>query len=340
VMRQTLEDARAVLLPAFDGLELDENSRRHLAQGGRAVLIGESRAEYVARRMSGTRIATESAKDFRRLIDEATALAGPILAAIDQEPGGIQRLQGLAPELSSGEELAKATTSAISTASAEIARFARAVGINVFLAPVLDLASGPNPWLEGRRLSSDPQEVARIGSAFIRGVQSEGVAATAKHFPGYHQLLTDPAIDAAARLGDAADILEPGFLPFLAAISAGVEIVMPGPAIVDAFDRDNSASTSEKIVALLRGRFGFKGLILSDDLDSAAVARGAHVPDVAVRAVRAGIDLCMLAAGPQVEETAHTLALAVTDGVLSEFRLTEAAGRVRRLASRLGLSPR
>jgi beta-N-acetylhexosaminidase len=336
MMRQTLEDARAVLLPAFDSLELDESLRCHLSQGGRAILIGESRAEYVARRISDARIALESTKDFQRLIGDATALAGPILVAIDQELGGIQRLQGLAPDLCSGKELANVTTLAIDTASAEMAKFARAIGINVFLAPVLDLASGPNPWLEGRRLSFDPQEVARIGSAFIRGVQSQGVAATAKHFPGYHQLSTDPAIDAAARLSDAADRFEPGFLPFLAAINAGVEIVMPGPAIVEAFDPGNPASTSEKVVSLLRGRFSFKGLILSDDLDSAAVARGARVPDVAVQAVKAGIDLCMLAAGPQVEETAHTLAQAVTDGVLSEFRLTEAAWRVRRLASRLG----
>jgi beta-N-acetylhexosaminidase len=278
----------------------------------------------------------ERAEDFRRTVDGAVALAGPILVAIDQEPGGIQRLQGLAPALPRGEQLADMATSAIETASAEIARFAGAIGINVFLAPVLDLASGPNPWLEGRRLSSDPRQVARISSAFIRGVQSEGVAATAKHFPGYRQLSSDPAIDVAARLSDTVDKFEPGFIPFEAAINAGVEIVMMGPAIVDAFDCDNAASTSRKAIALLRSRFGFKGLILSDDLESPAVARGAHVPDVAVQAIKAGIDLCLLAAGPQVEQTAHTLVQAVADGVLSQVRLSRAAGRVRRMASRLG----
>jgi beta-N-acetylhexosaminidase len=334
--QQTLADAYSVLFPAFDGLSLDDGVRRHLSEGGRAILIGESRAEYVARRMSAERVATETAEDFRRLSAEAQSIAGPTLIAIDQEPGGIERLEGLAPRLPTAARMAAMTDAEIENAVASSAAFARSVGVNIFLAPILDLAAGRNPWLDGRRLSSDPHEVARFSAAFIRGAQSADVSATAKHFPGYRQIALDPAVDAAAQLSDTPESFEPGFVAFQAAIANNVDIVMLGPAIVEAFDAENPPSTSPRHVALLRQRFGFGGLIMSDDLDAAAITRCMSVPEFAVKAMVAGADLLLLSAGPQVDEAARALHRAVATGALARERLAEAAERVRRLAGRRG----
>ncbi|TIM37158.1 MAG: glycoside hydrolase, partial [Mesorhizobium sp.] len=92
-------NARAVLLPAIDSLELTDDLKRYFDEGGRSLLLGETRAEYVSRRMSDARRASERAEDFRRLADEVATRANRVLIALDQEPTGIERLHGLAPRL-------------------------------------------------------------------------------------------------------------------------------------------------------------------------------------------------------------------------------------------------
>jgi beta-N-acetylhexosaminidase len=334
--QQVLEDAHAVLLPAFDAMSLDDSVRRHLSSGGRSILLGESRLEYVTRSMSTERVETETADRFSRVASEAQALAGPTIISVDQEINGIGRLHKLTPSFPPLNTTLRMSIDEVEVMAGSIARAARAFGVNAFLAPVLDVLRGPNPWLEGRTISSDPEVVARISSAYIRGIQSVGVAAVAKHFPGFHEIALDPAIDEdAVVFGDANDF-ELGFIPFCAAIASGVQMIMMGPAIVRAYDPVNPASTSPQLVSLLREKFQFSGLIMSDDLDSRAVARDKVVPEIAVDAISAGVDLCMMAAGVQLESAANAIVLAVAQGKLKEERLAEAASRVRNLADRIG----
>ena len=101
------EDAHTVLLPAFDGLTLSDATRRCLDRGGVSILLGESRAEYVARRMSDERKASESVEAFRRVTAEARSRSGMLLTAVDQEPAGICRLEGLVPAFPGAESLRK-----------------------------------------------------------------------------------------------------------------------------------------------------------------------------------------------------------------------------------------
>ncbi len=327
-------NAYAVLLPAFAEPQLDAPLRDFLRHGGKALLLGETRDEYVARRMSNERLARESPAMIQAFCAEARHLGGPIIIAVDQEPAGIQRLQGLVPGLATLDALHAMSTAEIEASAAAMAKAARALGVNLFLAPILDVVTGSTPWITNRTLGPDPAEVARIGVAFIKGVQASGVAASAKHFPGYRDMIVDPAIDLASQAGSAAE-LEAGLAVFRAAVDCGLQAIMTGPAIVEALDAHNSASTSAATMQMLRGRFGFKGLIVSDDLDAPSVMLKDTLAETAVKSIAAGADLLLLASGPHLPEIAAAIVGAVKSGRIPEGRLAEAAERVRGLAATL-----
>jgi beta-N-acetylhexosaminidase len=332
-------EAHAVLLPGLTALEMDETTRQFLALGGVSILLATDRREYLNRRVSPQRMARETADTFRSFLKAAHSIAGPLVVAADQELGGTQRLhQFLHPLVSALPSAAEAFAMddrEIEARSAEVARAARALGVNMFISPIVDVVTGTQPWLLGRALGPDVKQVVRLASAYIRGVQSQGVIATAKHFPGYRELWNDPAVEDARLLGSRAD-LEEGLEAFRKVLATGVRAVMVGPAVVEAIDPEESASTSKIVVDMLRNEFNFQGLIVSDDLDSKAVMRDDRIEEVAVRSLTAGVDLLLLASGPQVELVAQALMSAVETGRVPRKRLEQAAEKVRAAAQEFG----
>jgi beta-N-acetylhexosaminidase len=331
------ENARAVLLPAFDSMTLSESTKRFLDQGGVSILLGESREEYVARTMSESRRKNETADSFRRVTDEAKRRAGMLLAAVDQEMGGICRLHGLVPQFPQRHELPSASEQEIENIASRIAAAAADMGVNLFLSPVLDVLTGPNTWLEGRTWSADPSIVGRLSSAYIRGVQRAGVAAVGKHFPGFSSTTGDPAIEEHAVNRLSIKTVEGGAQPFLAAIKAGVEMIMVGPAIVAAYDREKAALRSAPIIRVLKETFKFRGIILADELDSKATMRGDSVAAVALDALKAGCDYLLLAdVEDQLDTIAGHIASAADRGLISPEALRASADRVRALCHSYG----
>lgn len=334
-MNDLIQDAHAVLLPAFVGLELDDVVLRYLDNGGVSILLGESRDEYVSRAMSDERRASESAGQFEGITELARRHAGGgVIVAIDQELGGIQRLHQLAPALPDFEKAHALSTDEITRQSAEVAKAARGLGVNLFLAPIVDVVTGINPWLVRRNLGVDPAEVSRITCAFVRGVQAGGVAATAKHFPGHPVTELDPALHAAV-VNATLDELMPGIGVFRDVIGAGVRAVMAGPALVSAVDAEEPSSTSPKTLSFLRGQLAFNGLVISDDLDAPGILRGRTVEAAAVASLVAGVDLLLVSSQSGLEVIARTIVEAVKSGALAQERLAEAAQRVRSLALEL-----
>jgi beta-N-acetylhexosaminidase len=329
------ENARAVLLPAFDGLTLSESTKRFLDQGGVSILLGESREEYVARQMSVERRRVETPEMIRRVTTEARQRSGLLLSAVDLEMAGICRLHDMVPQFPARADLPTTSADVIKARTERIAIDAVAMGINVFLSPVLDVLTGENAWLEGRTWSTDPAIVAKLSAAYIKGCQRGGVAATGKHFPGFRSITADPAIDASAvSLTDAATI-EAGLVPFRAAIDAGVEMIMVGPAIVTELDDQKAALRSIKIVEKLKAELGFTGVVLADDLDSQATLRGDTVAEVAIDALNAGCDFLLLAdAANQLEEISNAIIAAANDGRISAEALSVSADKVRALAAK------
>jgi beta-N-acetylhexosaminidase len=242
--------------------------------------------------------------DARRAVAtlQAAALAAgqpPLLIAVDQEGGIVKRLPGpptLAPPQMTTPTLARSQ-------GAATARSLRLVGINVDLAPVLDVGYGG--FITPRTFGSTPGAVAARGIAFADGLASGGVGATAKHFPGLGRATVNTD-DASVVVHATAAQLRSDWLPFRAAASHGIGAVMVSTAIYPALGSRLPAAFAPGIVRDLRREVGFRGVIVTDALRTPAVERLYSTPEAAVRAVAAGDDL-VLAAGP-------TDAYADTDG--------------------------
>jgi beta-N-acetylhexosaminidase len=204
--------------------------------------------------------------------------------------------------------------------------------VNLFLAPIVDVVTGANPWLHNRHLGADPVEVSRVSCAFIRGVQRAGVIATAKHFPGHYVTEHDPAI-AEATVPGPLELLHDNLEVFKQVIATGVKAVMPGPAVFPAIDADHSASTSAEVIGLLRDTLGFEGLIISDDLDAVSILRGNTIPDTAVASLVAGAHLLLVSSESGLDSIADAIVAAVHEGTLDRQVLLDAAAKVRHLAS-------
>lgn len=329
---EILRNAHAVLLPAISDLAIEPQLGEFLRGGGQAILLGETREEYLARKMSPRRRAEEGHDGMKAALRAIRNRYGPLLVAVDQELGGIKRLEGLVPDLPSAAYASRLSDQAIEDRAFACGAAAKAIGVTMFLAPILDVVTGSNPWLKGRNLGTNREVVGRIGAAYIRGVQKSGVVAVAKHFPGYSSLKGDPALTDVALDVDAA-VVWANATPFARAIEAGVKAVMMGPARVTAIDEHNGVLASPSAIAALKRKFNFSGVVVTDDIDAPATLRGGSLEDIAVSALAAGADLLLLAAGDHVSGLCAKIAQAVQNGRLSAERLHEAATRIRAMAA-------
>ena len=328
-----VEDAHAVIFPAFDATELSDTCKAFLDKGGISILLGESREEYVARVMNDKRRQTETPETFHNVVNAAKSYTDDLLVAVDQEIGGICRMHDLVPQFPETAELIQANDAEIEDLCYRIGLAGGALGVNCFLAPVLDLVTGKNPWLDGRTYSVNPKIVGRVSAAYVRGVQRAGIAATAKHFPGFHNITGDPAVDPSAVVEEAASAYQAGFAPFHDVIAASVEMIMVGPAITQAFDPERAALRSKPVVDILKLDLDFEGIVMADDLDSKATMRDDAIEIVAMDAINAGCDFLLLAdVGTQLADVAKALVDAVEKGNISRERLSASANKMRNLA--------
>lgn len=324
-----------MLLPAFEGATLSDQTRRYLDKGGVTILMGESRTEYTARQMTAERRASETRETFHQVTASAKLRSGRLLTFVDQEMGGICRLHDLVPAFPSTQMLGQVPESSIEEIAFDIAKIASSMGVNGFLAPIVDVLVGQNPWLQGRTWSTDADLIGKQSAAYVRGVQRAGVAATVKHFPGFGEMTGDPATEFDAINPLALHDIESGLSAFQSPILAGAELVMVGPAIVSALDPISPALRSEKVVSLLRRRLGFAGIIMADDLDSKATLRGESVTQVAIEGLNAGCDLLLLAdINDQLDQVAAAIVAAAKAGLVSRQSLASSAQKVRSLADR------
>ena len=228
----------------------------------------------------------------------ASAGARPLLIATDQEGGQLNALGDGPTEFAGAMALGAVGDDELAQrVGAATARELLALGVNVDYAPVCDLASNPeNPALGIRCFGDEPVAVGRLAAATVRGLQSAGVAATVKHFPGLGNAPADTHHGPAAVASSRAELEERELVPFRAAIAAGARLAMAGHLAVPALTGDDTlpASLSERVLrGVLRDDIGFQGLTITDALDMAAVASGAGVADPVLAAVSAGEDLLL-----------------------------------------------
>ncbi|MDY0814928.1 glycoside hydrolase family 3 N-terminal domain-containing protein [Kitasatospora purpeofusca] len=267
----------------------------------------------------------------------------PLLLMTDQEGGAIRRLPG--DPVHSARQTGAASDPARDAArsGAGAAGTLAGAGLNVNLAPVLDVFDAPDNFIDHfeRSYSGKPEVVAELGTAFLTAQQQLGVAATAKHFPGLGTAARAENTDERLVVLPVplAELRARGEEPYRAAIAGGVRLVMASWAVYPALDADRPAGLSGAVVqGELRRRLGFRGVTVTDALEAGALAAFGDTGDRAVAAARAGMDLLLCSARDiqQGDAAAEALAVALDGGGLDAGEFSDAVGRVDTLRTSLG----
>lgn len=274
-----------------------------------------------------------SSAQIGQLVSDIKARAGrPLVVATGEESGRVSTFRDLFGRTPSARALAARPAPAVQQLASEIGSKLAAIGVNLDLAPVVDLDAGPAGGLIGdRSFSADPVRAATYGLAWARGLTAAGVAPTAKHFPGHGRATQDSHLEL-PRVDTSLDELRGTDLrPFAELIKAGVPAVMLDHVAYAALDPELPASLAPKAYALLR-EMGFNGVAITDSVGMGAVNLRWGFGEAAVRAITAGADAVLTTDGTQAPAMRDALVAAVRSGALPEARLNEAAGRVVALA--------
>ena len=216
---------------------------------------------------------------------------------------------------------------------------ARALGVHVPFAPVLDVNNNPdNPIINVRSFGEDPQQVAEMGIAFVRGVQDNGAIATGKHFPGHGDTDVDSHVGLPVILHDRARMDSVELQPFRRAIDSGMGAIMSAHISVPSLnggEREPSTLSHEVLTEILREELGFRGIVFTDAMDMSAVARQFRSGEAAVRALEAGADVILMPAS--VSGAIEGIVEAVRSGRLTEDRLDLSVMRVLETKENAGL---
>lgn len=272
----------------------------------------------------------------------------PLLVASDVEPG-LGRLEGgvfTSSAYSAGTATVLPSNMAIGAGDREAnaeamgritALESRAIGIHMAFAPVVDVNNNPaNPVINTRSFGEDPTRVAALSAAFVRGLQANGVAATAKHFPGHGDTDTDshiglPVISAPRLRLDSVELV-----PFAASIEAGAAGMMTAHIALPVSYGDSTPATlsGRMMQGLLRDTLGFRGLTVTDAMTMEGITKGYGVEESTVRAVEAGDDIILMP--PDVTTAINALMNAVQRGRISSTRIDASVRRILELKLRTG----
>jgi beta-N-acetylhexosaminidase len=258
----------------------------------------------------------------------------PLLIAADQEGGQLMAIGNGTTPFPGNMALGAARSDELARRGGyAIGRELAAMGLNVNYAPVCDVNNNPqNPVVGTRSFGEDPAWVARLSAAMVEGLQSAGVAAAAKHFPGHGDTAADSHHRVPVLLHDEARLRSVELPPFAAAVKAGARLVMTAHVALPALEGgvDLPATLSPTILrGLLRNGLGFDGLIITDALDMRAIQQGPGLAIDAIAAVAAGVDLLVLSAEADLPQSLHAALLQAAQRLLlSTDELMASAERI------------
>jgi beta-N-acetylhexosaminidase len=251
----------------------------------------------------------------------------PLFVAVDQEGGDVASAPWVAPEPAAAAVGRGGDPAEARRIAARMGRQLLRAGINTDLAPVVD--TGHGAAIGNRAFGEDPELVARMGGAAVKGFQEAGLVSAAKHFPNHGPATSDSHVSLPVIRHDDKELENRDLPPFAAAIDAGVPMVMVGHLVYPAIDPGRPASLSRDAINKLRGDLGFDGVVVTDDLAMAGATGGGTVADAAVKAVEAGADLLVISSAPQEQADAYDAVVeAVRSGEIPRSRLEESVGRL------------
>ena len=262
-----------------------------------------------------------------------------LFLAVDQEGGRVSRLKepftvfpGNAAIGMDDQPVERAMEFSITTA-----KEMKLVGLNMNLAPVMDVQRGePEKHLAGRIFSEDPEMVAILGRTVVKYLQRDGILAVAKHFPGLGRASVDPHFELPRIEMDMDELENINLTPFRAAIEEGVSAIMTSHAIYPALEPDRPATLSAIVLTqILRERMGFDGLIITDDLEMGAIAKHWGVAEGALASFEAGADILLICKEQEnVLASVNLMRSRLLQGEISFYRLEQSNERIRKARSK------
>jgi beta-N-acetylhexosaminidase len=296
-----------------------------------------TRAQLLDLRPGGVILFRRNYKDLKQLAalcEELHALPSnqPSLIALDHEGGRVRRLTapfthfpaatvvGRTQSLELAQQVGKAMGEELSS-----------IGVDIDFAPVLDvLTNTANTAIGDRAFASDPQTAGLFGCAQARGLREGGVIPCGKHFPGHGATQIDSHQDLPRDERSLDELNHTDLQPFRMAIAEGIEMIMTAHILYPALDAEYPATLSRKIIeGLLRQQLGFRGVVVTDDLEMGAIVRHDAIEQAAVQALCAGADLLLICHKIDLALAAREACLqALTQGTLSSQRIEEARRRL------------
>lgn len=314
--------AGQLMMVGFNGLEPDYYISRmiNLRHIGGVILFGRNIESPIQVAKLNNQLQSMS------IVDKGL----PLFIAVDQEGGKISRFEGTITLFPGPSQLGElGSTDAVELVAADTAAELRAMGVNVNLAPVIDVGR-KDSVMTGRVFASDPDLVARLGVAAVNGYKEGGLIPCVKHFPGLGGSILDTHNGPVEIKAELASLRGVDLLPFQKAINENVEMLLVGHALYPALDSENPSTISSKVqTSLLREELGYSGLILSDDLEMGAVTVQDSIGSFAVKAIKAGTDVVLVCHTPEKQKEVYDAILeAINSGEISKQRIKESLMRV------------
>ncbi len=316
------------LVIGFEGIGVPESIRKLVRETGVGNII------LFRRNLESLEQTRRMCMEIRKLILEETGL--PPLIMLDEEGGSVSRLAPFRGHIPAAAALgATKDPEWARRMGAQIGRELRYLGINLNLAPVMDTCTNVRNIVSGNRcFSSDPEEVARFGCAFMEGVRRSGVGSCVKHFPGAGDTVTDSHLELSRTDMSEEEIRTKALLPFRAAVAQGAEAVMTAHLLVPSMVSPLVPATVSRtfLTDILRNEMGYDGVVTTDSLEMRGVSDMYSIEESTVLALKAGADIGMVCQNPEkTPGILENVRKALEEGRLNREEMDRSMARLRRL---------
>ncbi|ASV70227.1 beta-N-acetylhexosaminidase [Cytobacillus kochii] len=266
----------------------------------------------------------------------------PLLLGADQEGGRVTRLPGGLVNFPPNKQIGQVNNPEFSyKVGTLLGHELKEFGLNLDFAPVLDINSNPNnPVIGDRSFGNNAEVVSKLGIQTMKGIQSQNVITTIKHFPGHGDTSVDSHLDLPIVNKSLKELKELELIPFERAINNGSDVVMVAHILLPQLDKTNPSSMSKSVMTdLLRKQLGFTGVIITDDMTMGAITEHYDIGKAAVESVKAGSDIILVGHDyNNVVKIISSLKAAVQNGEISEQRLNESVERIIQLKRKYSIN--
>lgn len=333
ISKMSIEDKIGqMILTGISGTTMDTNTKKLISQfhvGG--IIFYKNNLEAPAQTVQ-----------LMNQLKTGNSSSLPLLLGIDQEGGRVTRLPGGLVNFPPNEQIGKVNNPEFSyKVGTLLGHELKEFGLNLDFAPVLDINSNPNnPVIGDRSFGNNSEIVSELGIQTMKGIQSQNVIPTVKHFPGHGDTSVDSHLELPIVNKSLEELKKLELIPFQRAIDHGADVVMVAHILLPQLDKTNPASMSKAVMTdILRKQLSFTGVIITDDMTMGAITDHFDIGKAAVESVKAGSDIILIGHDyNNVVKITSSLKTAVQNGEISEQRLNESIERIIKLKKKYSIN--